>query len=193
MRQKAKNLSEIIEVFTPEPLNDDNWNFWQDTDDVRETVVIPTIIEKLKGSIGKNPIKILFCGHRGCGKSTELNRISRKMKDQFEIVSESIERYPLHAIDHRLVLYFCAEILLETAERLKVDLQKKEIDTILGWFDEKIVKEVKEQGYKVDAETGAGIKFLNLIKARFSGKIFRASESYGNLQASPSKSLYPRI
>lgn len=177
MRQKAKTLSEIIDVFTPAPLNDDNWNFWQNTDEVRETVVIPTIIEKLKESMSKNPIKILFCGHRGCGKSTELNRIFRKMKDQFEIVSESIERYPLHAIDHRLVLYFCAEILLETAERMQIHLQDKEKDTILGWFDEKSIQDIKEQGYNVDVHSGAGIKILNLIKAGFSGKISRASQT----------------
>jgi len=177
MCQKAKTFSEVIDVFTPAPLNNDNWNFWQDTDEVRETVVIPTIIEKLKQSVTKKPIKILFCGHRGCGKSTELNRISRKMKNQFEIVSESIERYPLHAIDHRLVLYFCAEILLETAERIELDLQDREKDTLLGWFDEKSIQDVREQGYNVDVHTGAGIKILNLIKAGFSGKIFRASET----------------
>jgi len=179
MPEKAKTLQQLIEVFQPSPLDDQNWNFWQDTDKARETQAIQSIIMNFKLAVKKpSPVKILFCGHRGCGKSTELNRIRRELSDIYEICQESVlKRYPLHSMDHRLLLFFCSEILLERAEKLKITLDKDEKSLVLEWFDEKSIEHVKKQGYEINAEAGGEIKILNLIKACMSGKISRASET----------------
>lgn len=179
MAEKARIIRNLITVFETEPLSDETWDFWYKTDAARETEAIQSIITILETVPDKpKPIKILFCGHRGCGKSTELNRVRTKLKDMYSVDSSSVlKRYPLHAVDHRLILFYCAERLIEMAEKANVGLTKDEKSVVLEWFDKKSITHVENQGHDVSVETGAGINILKLITASVSGKIYSGGKT----------------
>ncbi len=71
---KAQNLSEVYNNFVVEPLEEENefTDFYVD----RQTP-IEEIRERIE--ISKNNEKYLFLGFKGCGKSTELNRLSSEL------------------------------------------------------------------------------------------------------------------
>jgi len=179
MVEKAKSLADISRIFGPEPLDDSTWEYWQQTDDVRGTPTAKSIIIRLENSV-KDPIpkKILISGHKGCGKSTELNRVQQELKNIYEIESSSIlERYPLHAVDHRLLLFFCSQKILELAEKLKVGVNRDERTIIIGWFDENSIEKVKQEGHSLEAEGSAGISLLKAIAFKVSGKIYSGGDT----------------
>jgi len=191
MVEKAKSLADISRIFGPKPLDDSTWEYWQQTDDVRDMPTAELIITKLKNSV-KEPItkKILLSGHGGCGKSTELNRVAQGLKYLYEVDASSIaERYPLTAIDNCLLLFFCSQRVLELADKVKIELNKNEKATILGWFDEQSIEKVKEEGYNIETEGSAGISFFKAIALRVWGKIY----SGGNTKETTLKFIQDRV
>ncbi len=87
---KATNLIGAYNNFVVEPLKTeaDFRNFY-----VERPKRTPSPIEELKDRIenAESAKKYIFLGFRGCGKSTELNKLSRLInKDRFLIVSYSI-------------------------------------------------------------------------------------------------------
>lgn len=89
--KKAERLEEMIAVFNPFPLTEENFkDFYVDTSHIRSVINARSeIITTLK--YGINPYtKILLMGHKGSGKSTEMVKISEELKDQYEIINFSI-------------------------------------------------------------------------------------------------------
>ena len=126
---KATNLIEAYNNFIVEPLKTEEelGNFY-----IERPENAPSPIEELKDRIEnadtKSAKKYLFLGFRGCGKSTELNRLSRALdKNRFLIVSYSIRdeldvsnfdfrdcfynNYSLHTT--RLLRYLCLPYTLD--------------------------------------------------------------------------------
>ncbi|TFH03468.1 MAG: hypothetical protein E4H06_04455, partial [Methanosarcina sp.] len=91
----AGDLKEIYHLFNPNKAlqNDDLENYYVEIDQNE------TNIEELKTRLDLSlethePIKLLFTGHRGSGKTTALNRLvsylNREMGDKFFIVHFSV-------------------------------------------------------------------------------------------------------
>ncbi|RJS74550.1 hypothetical protein CW714_01410 [Methanophagales archaeon] len=82
---KARDLSDIYDIFDPqEPLSGDK---------LREYYVERASPVKSLANIfsSEKPLKYLFVGSRGNGKSTELNRLSELVSDTLFVVSFSIK------------------------------------------------------------------------------------------------------
>jgi len=80
---KATNLADVLRYFDPKkPLTDhqlDDW-FVERAGQARELLKISlTLQDELQ--------KILFVGHRGSGKSTELNKLAEEIEDQYHVIS----------------------------------------------------------------------------------------------------------
>jgi Cdc6-like AAA superfamily ATPase len=92
---KAATLEKSIFLFnpikplsTPEELRD----FYVDRGSgVRDELIYPLRASDLDEKV---PIKFLFTGHTGCGKSTEINSICQDLEDQFLIVRVRIRNRP---------------------------------------------------------------------------------------------------
>ena len=50
----------------------------------------PTKEMQLRLELSNKPIKILFAGYRGCGKSTELNKLQFEIQTKFSVLNYSI-------------------------------------------------------------------------------------------------------
>ncbi len=121
---------------------------------------------------------VLFFGHVGCGKSTELARLSRALHDpqRYWVVNVNL----LALLDPNNVNY--CDVWLAVAQKLTEQLghDKISIDPIVlksleNWFTEQVlsVEQVKDISaeIKAGAEIGTGIPFLSRMFASFTAAI----------------------
>lgn len=81
---RADSYEEMIRVFTPFPLDGENYqDFYVDTSPERSVKnASKSIVNYFHIKI--NPyMKVLFMGHKGCGKSTEIQNISQQLQDEY--------------------------------------------------------------------------------------------------------------
>nr|QNO57098.1 hypothetical protein KECNCEJL_00010 [Methanosarcinales archaeon ANME-1 ERB7] len=125
---KATNLIEAYNNFVVEPLKTEEEfkDFY-----VERPKNAPSPIEELKDRIenADSAKKYLLLGFRGCGKSTELNRLSRMIdRNRFLLVSYSIRELDVSDFDFRdffgsmaLKIYGIAEKEIKLEKDIKVD------------------------------------------------------------------------
>ena len=161
---KAANLADAYNNFVVEPLETE-----EEIEDfyVERPEGAPSPIEELRDRIenSKSAKKYLFLGFRGCGKSTELNRLSRLIdKDRFIIVRYSIKD-DLNVSDFDFRDFFASMALkiYDTAEKenieLHPDIKEDFRDFIMG-----ITKVTEEE---VTKSRAAGISLSKLIHLKW--------------------------
>src|SRR5436309_190309 len=91
---------------------------------------------ELKGAPSK--AYVLFCGHRGCGKSTELRRVHDRLNNPNIFVSVLLDA--TSALDPNNLQYQDVLLALATAllEQLPSDLHidRVHLQRLQSWFDE---------------------------------------------------------
>ena len=119
---KAKALSNVYDIFDPqEALSGDKLREYY----VKQESPVKSLADIL--SSGK-PLKYLFVGSRGNGKSTELNRLSELVADKLFVVSFSIkDKLNLFDVDY-------ADILLVIATEIYESVSDKSNCSIKGGF-----------------------------------------------------------
>lgn len=155
---KATNLIEAYNNFVVEPLKTEEEfrDFY-----VERPKGAPSPIEELKDRIenSESAKKYLFLGFRGCGKSTELNRLLRLLdKDKFLVVSYSIRELDVSDFDFRDFFASMALKIYDTAEK-EIELEQ-DIKEDFRDFMMRITK-VSEEDVTRYRETG--ISFSNFI------------------------------
>ncbi len=136
---KASSLEDIIRYFDSQkpltPENKDEWDaFYTETDRVE---IERIIVEFLHSSRGH---KLLFGGHSGNGKSTEINRLvnDSRINDKFFIVKFDVKEI-LNINDIEIVELFLVVCLklLEFADQNKIKIEsylEKEFKKLEGFF-----------------------------------------------------------
>ncbi len=81
---KAHNLKEVYNVFAPTPLEEANEPFYIQRG---ESLI------KLFSTFDQAPVKVLFSGHRGSGKTTELNYTARALAAKYTILNLKIGKF----------------------------------------------------------------------------------------------------
>lgn len=137
-------------------------------------------VERPRGSLSEmetylrgveEEVKILFTGHRGSGKSTELSKLATLLKDQFFIVNfsiaQSLNLYDLNYVD---VILAMALKLLQQAHRHKVKINKLLLEDVFDWFTNEVTKEMVIEIPK-QASLSANINLLAVkIEGKFGGE-----------------------
>ena len=146
---KARDLSDVYDIFDPqEPLSGDK---------LREYYVERASPVKSLANIfsSEKPLKFLFVGSRGNGKSTELNRLSELVSDTLFVVSFSIKDIlNLFDVDYADILLVIATEIYESVS----DKLSKQLRDYLDAWSEKIVVQVKEK--QGGLEFGAGFRAI---------------------------------
>ncbi|MBD2447869.1 ATP-binding protein [Nostoc sp. FACHB-152] len=107
--------------------------------------------------------KIVFTGHRGCGKSSLLAEFSKQVKDNYFVVLFSIaDSIEMSAVNHINILFAIALNLMYEAEARQVEIPKTTKDTLYGWFASRTRTE--ERSFQAEAEVGFDL--LSLIKTK---------------------------
>ncbi len=149
MKAKAKVLSDVYDIFDPqEALSGDKLREYY----VERESPVKSLTDILSS---KKPLKYLFVGSRGNGKSTELNRLSELVKDKLFVVSFSIkDKLNLFDVDYADVLLVIATGIYESVS----DKLSNELKHYLDAWSEKIVERVKEK--QGGLEFGAGFRAI---------------------------------
>lgn len=192
----ATELTQIFENFQNKPLDMDNFDrLWVNTDEVRGQRKIINILKRRLESNAIGSMKILFAGHRGCGKSTELVRLEKEIHNDFLILRFSVVR----ELDFLNLNYI--ELFITLMEKLfefvtnesKIKLQKKLLKNITNWTASKEIEEIKDRYMGMDVNAGASSEFsaLTLFKFFFS---FRASaRASSSLKETIKKNVEPKL
>jgi hypothetical protein len=150
--KKAETLKEIRKVCRPMPLEADELEaFFIETDSARDPN--QQTRESIKESLESIPnAQILFYGHGGCGKSTELIKLSTEIENNFFIVSFSVqeEMNPIAIRAEDLILIIAGKIL-DTAQNAGLKIEEKLLDSVLNYF----TKTVSTEKECLDAGVGA--------------------------------------
>ncbi len=155
---KATNLIEAYNNFVVEPLKTEEEfkDFY-----VERPKNAPSPIEELKDRIenADSAKKYLFLGFRGCGKSTELNRLSRMIdRNRFLMVSYSIRELDVSDFDFRDFFGSMALKIYDIAEK-EIKLEKDIKDDFLDFMMH--ITKVSEED--VTKYRGMGISFSKFI------------------------------
>lgn len=152
----ANQISDVLNAFNPSPLKDDQMEkfYCDDTMEYRMSDKYDSPMEDIFDSC-KNPEgcrAYLLLGHRGCGKSTELNRMSERLIAEgyyVKTVNCSIDLDLLN-MAHSDLFILMGEALLNIAEKSGCEIDEgllKRIDSFWG--------EVTETMASQEAQTSA--------------------------------------
>lgn len=135
------------------------------------------IFKELERSLKKNPLgnqKYLISGPKGCGKSTELNRLQRVLGDDFLSVSFSVKEFlDMLNFSSTELLMVVLRRLFEEANQKGLEVAEDFIAPIKKWADDIQRLEEWKGNYGLEAEAGVrtGISFAGI------GKLFASLNS----------------
>ena len=143
--QRANTLKAAFQVCNVEPLEGvDMERYYVDLSAVRKTSAIEQVSQILDFQEPTDFRTILFTGHRGCGKSTELKRIQKQWEEQYHViyleVNEETDINDARYTDLYLIVIKQVEFELR---KLGLKFDTKLLENFESWFKD-ITKETEE-------------------------------------------------
>lgn len=138
-------------------------------------------------------LKIVFTGHRGCGKTTELLRIEKEFADRYYPVHLSLDESLRQDLDYSLMLLWLVHGVADQFQRDGMPLPEALIELVGGWFatcakvDIERLKATASASGSVSVGGGVGLLGLGLralaqIKSEALGSLERRQEIRHTLQ-----------
>ncbi len=158
----ANRISEIINAFSPAPLKEEQMAefYCKDTMEYRTSDKYYSPIEDIY-DICRNPEEHSAClllGHRGCGKSTELNRMSEKLaKGGYHVKTVNCSMdLDLFSIVYSDLFILMGEALLEIAKDLECELETDVLEKIKNFWCEGTETMISQDSGTLSLESGMG-------------------------------------
>lgn len=169
--QLASNLTDAYDICEVKPLEGkDLERFYEPLVEARKTEAIIQVGQILKQQKPETFTTILFTGHRGCGKSTELHRLENYWKNQyltiFLDVQVETDINDLVYIDIYLMVIRQVEYALR---QLEISFDPQLLKSIEDWFKE-VTTETEEsvnRSLNTEAEVSLGSQAPFLAKFLF--------------------------
>lgn len=121
---------------------------------------------------------ILFTGHMGCGKSTELRNLSKRLDNPemyFVVYLDCVKNLDFNNLKYSDLLMACATTLLQKMSDHSIHIDSIHLDRLKSWFYQHVMTQIKGEDYtaelKAGAEAQASIPFLAKIFGSFMAKI----------------------
>ena len=182
--RKARTIDELRKYCKPTPLKEEGLKaFYIETDDARDPH--QDTIERLAKSLEleTEPSRILFYGHPGCGKSTELNKFLEEYKETWFPVKFSVldEMTPSNALAEDLILIITSKIV-EEANKAGIKEKKELLDAVYKYFATVTQEKITGRDAEISATAGVDTsstswgKLIGLF-AGFKGEIKMNSHS----------------
>lgn len=174
---RASTLRASFLACNVDPLaGDDSNRYYVDLSSVRGMEVLQEIDTLLNFQESGQFSTILFTGHRGCGKSTELKRIQKEWEKDFQVifleVDEVVDINDIEYIDLYLIVIRQVEVELR---KLGLKFDEHLLKCFEAWFKE-VTKETEESVEKyVSTETeilaGGNIPFISRLLTKLLSQI----------------------
>jgi len=167
--KKAETIKDLVNSLDPNPIStDENMeHFFVDTSEARGADAIAKIEYLLKNGESKNK-KFLFAGHAGSGKSTELFKMTERLKEQYTVIYLSISDYvsflDMSTVD---VIYAIFKKMVEKCQELGIKVREELIKNILSyWQEEAIISQTTEEELSLEGEMEVGASLFHIISSR---------------------------
>ena len=168
----AQNLADTLNVFDPGPLEGSELDTYYVERPMSQLNEMRVYLEDIR-----NPIKVLFTGHRGSGKSTELNKLAALLPTRFFIVRfsavEVINAADLTYVD--VILAMALRLFRQATDAKILSSRRRELigntllEDVFRWFSQEIVAEQVSQPVP-ETELSASV---NLAMVKLEGRISR--------------------
>lgn len=126
----------------------------------------------------------VFCGHRGCGKSTELRRLAKRLNKPevfFVVFLDALQELDYNNLTYADVLLALAKALFEVLEREKIDLDDTLLYNLNQWFAERVETNTKTEEFAAELKAGvkaeSGVPFLATLFASLTTAL-KSNSSY---------------
>ena len=169
-----------------EPLDGSNDPRWVDTGGARGEYSLRSLYRALgvEGAEDRFPRRLrtppdrgyyLFCGHRGCGKSTELRRIRNDLDGPnvyYVTLADAARDLDPNNLRYQDVLLHLAATLTKRLEDDGVAIDPVHLGRLESWFDQRVQEETEieelTRQVKAGAQVAAGLPYLGKLLAEIS-------------------------
>lgn len=176
-----------------EPLEGEDDPRWVDTAEGRGSYSLHQLYRSLGVDIGgsnqrlRSPVEggyYLFCGHRGCGKSTELRRIRNDLDapDLYYVVfADAAQELDVNNLRYHDILLHLAGKLVARLEEDDVSVDSVHLSKLEDWFTERVELQTKTKDFALEVKAGAsansGLPFVGSLFAAMS-TAFKTNSTY---------------
>ena len=194
--KQAKHLDGVLQSLKMRPLTIAQLNdFYVETRKGRGDNPISSI----KRLILNDPLgqqNILFSGYRGCGKTTELNNLTKQISDEILVLNFSInEELDPNTISHIDLYLVLIEQLLFLSKKHKIKIDKTFFKKLKLWTDSDEIKEITSYYGEANVEAEVGVEkglgipyFLKLF-----GRLKGAAKVGGDYKREITKKIEPKL
>ncbi|WP_341730569.1 P-loop NTPase fold protein [Microcoleus sp. EPA2] len=179
---RAKTLKEAYRACDVKPLTgDDIARYYVDLSAVRNTVAIEDVSTDLDFQEPGEFNTILFTGHRGCGKSTELKRIQSRWKNDYRVIYiEFDQELDVNDAEYTDLYLLFINKVADDLTKLQLKFDPKLLERFESWFKEvtKETEEAVQSSVSIETEASAGteIPFIYKLTAKLLGQIKGSSQ-----------------
>ncbi len=141
----AKDLATAYRVCDPKPLQNEELDvYYADLSPVRRSEAMTNVSTMLLLQQAGEFSTILFTGHRGCGKSTELRRLEREWAKEYDVIYlEADGITDINDLEYTDLYLLVAQYVEFKLRQLNIAIDPKIIRDLEEWFTE-ITKETQE-------------------------------------------------
>ena len=165
--ERANTLKTAYRICNVEPLQGEDLDkYYVDLSEVRNTNAIDGINTDLDFQEYGEHQTILFTGHRGCGKSTELKRIQKQWEKDYRVIyleaNEETDINDISYIDIYLIVIKKVEFELR---KLGLEFDSELLKSFESWFKEitKETEETVEASISISGEASLGAKIPGIV------------------------------
>jgi energy-coupling factor transporter ATP-binding protein EcfA2 len=141
---RATDLATAYKISDVQPLSGEDLDrYYVDLGAARKNDAIININSTLELQEPRQHSTILFTGHRGCGKSTELRLLQRTWQQHFHVIYlESDKITDINDVQYTDIYLLIAQYLEYEMRQLSIKLDSRIVEDIEQWFAE-VIKELK--------------------------------------------------
>ncbi len=134
--KRATDLATAYRISDVQPLSGDDLDrYYVDLGAARKNDAILNINSTLELQEAEQHSAILFTGHRGCGKSTELRLLQRKWQEHFHVIYlESDKITDINDVQYTDLYLLIAQYLEYEMRQLNIGLDSRIVQNIEQWF-----------------------------------------------------------
>ena len=187
-------LSSVYERFSLDALSGDELDsYYVDAFEGRGGNPIKSLKRQLLNKPGGD-LQILFSGYRGCGKSTELNKLQREISDDFVVLNFSVlkELDPVN-LNYVELFVITMEKLFDVVSQYNIRINPQLFKSVSEWSRSAEIEEIRLLTGEASLETGVKAEVSVPLFARFFGKMRAAANASFSTKKRIIESIEPRL